>query len=273
MKSISYALGADASAARRLEIQDSQFAAISERLLDRLNVRPDDCVVELGIGAGSFSRRIVRRLGPDGTFVGVDYSQGLLDQAKQNLAAVSKAKLRFVLSDIQAVGELAAEADVLTARTVLHHLAFPEVLLGKLRRVLRPGARVGFIEPEFRVPIARLAALEGAGRTELAPLRRWAEGISRYYQRCGLAPSIGATLARTLELAGYHRVECEWFECPHDDAAIENMLLYYQEIREKYVSLGVMTSAEIDEDQRLLASLSTDNLPAVWGMYCVTCEA
>ena len=51
------------------------------------------------------------------------------------------------------------------------------------------------------------------------------------------------------------------------------MLLYYQEIRDKYVSLGVMTSAEIDEDQRLLASLSTDNLPAVWGMYCVTCEA
>ena len=79
--------------------------------------------------------------------------------------------------------------------------------------------------------------------------------------------------SRTLELAGYRRVESEWFECPHDDAAIENMLLYYQEIRDKYVSLGVMTSAEIDEDQRLLASLSTDNLPAVWGMYCVTCEA
>src|SRR5690348_14187940 len=74
MKSISYALGADASAARRLEIQDAQFAAISERVLDRLNVQPADRVLELGIGAGSFSRRIVRRLGPDGTFVGVDYS-------------------------------------------------------------------------------------------------------------------------------------------------------------------------------------------------------
>ncbi|HUY91453.1 MAG TPA: methyltransferase [Pirellulales bacterium] len=273
MKPIVYALGADASAARRLEIQDAQFAAISERLLDRLHVQPTDRVVELGVGAGSFSRRIVRRLGPDATFVGVDYSQGLLDQAAQSLETITKARLRLVLSDIQAVGELAAEADVLTARTVLHHLAFPEVLLGKLRRLLRPGARLGFIEPEFRVPIARLAALEDAGRTELAPLRRWAEGISRYYQRCGLAPSIGATLVRTLELAGYQRVESEWFECPHDAAAIENMLLYYLEIREKYVSLGVMTSAEIDEDQRLLASLSTDNLPAVWGMYCVTCEA
>ena len=271
MQPVPYALGTSASAARRLEIQDAQFAAISERLLDRLNIRPSERVVELGIGAGSFSRRIVERLGPDGTFVGVDYSQGLLDQAAHKLAALSKAKLKLVLSDIQAVNELAADADVLTGRTVLHHLSFPEVLLGKLRRVLRRGARLGFIEPEFRVPIARLAALEAEGRAKLAPLRRWAEGISRYYQRCGLAPCIGATLARTLELAGYRQVESEWFECPTDAAAIENMLLYYEEIRDKYQSLGVMTSSEIDDDQRLLASRSTENLPAVWGMYCVTC--
>lgn len=273
MQPVSYALGTSASAARRLEIQDAQFAVISERLLDRLKINPSDRVVELGLGAGSFSRRIVERLGPNGTFVGVDYSQGLLDQASRNLAKASKVKLEFVLSDIQAATELAAESDVLTARTVLHHLAFPEVLLGKLRLVLRSGVRLGFIEPEFRVPIARLAALEAEGRTELAPLRRWAEGISRYYQRCGLAPCIGATLARTLDLAGYQQVESEWFECPTDAAAIENMLLYYEEIRDKYQALGVMTSGEIDEDQRLLASLSTDNLPAVWGMYCVTCKA
>ncbi len=273
MKSISYALGTSASAARRLEIQDAQFAVISERLLDRLKITSSDRVIELGIGAGSFSRRIVGRLGPDGNFIGVDYSQGLLDQASRNLAKASNAKLEFVLSDIQAATELAAESDVLTGRTVLHHLAFPEVLLGKLRHVLRPGARLGFIEPEFRVPIARLSALEAEGRTELAPLRRWAEGISRYYQRCGLAPCIGATLARTLELAGYRQIESEWFECPTNAAAIENMLLYYEEIRDKYVSLNVMTSTQIDDDQRLLASLSTDNLPAVWGMYCVTCEA
>lgn len=273
MKSTPYALGTTASAARRLEIQDAQFAAISERLLDRLNVRPSDRVVELGIGAGSFSRRIVRRLGPEGTFVGIDYSQGLLDQAASSLAAESKAHFQLVLSDIQHVSALAAQADVLAARTVLHHLPFPEVLLGKLRRTMRPGARLGFIEPEFRAPIARLAALEDAGRTELAPLRRWAEGISRYYQRCDLAPGIGATLGRTLELAGYRNVESEWFECPTDAAAIENMLLYYEEIREKYESLGVMTSHEIEEDQRLLAAFSTDALPAVWGMYCVTCEA
>lgn len=273
MKPIPYALGATAGAARRLEIQDAQFAAISERLLDRLQIQASDCVVEFGAGAGSFSRRIVRRLGPDGALVAIDYSQGLLDQASRSLAGAHQARLEFVLSDIQDAGALAAAADVVVGRTVLHHLALPEVLLGKLRGVLRPGARLGFIEPEFRVPIARMAALEAEGRAELAPLRRWAEGISRYYQRCGLAPDVGAILGLTLQIAGYRRVASEWFECPTDAAAIENMLLYYQEIRDKYESLGIMTSREIDEEQRLLASLSTDDLPPAWGMYCVTCEA
>jgi len=272
MKPMAYALGTTASAIRRLEIQDCQFAAVSERILDALNIQPSDHVVELGSGAGSFTRRILRRLGPNGAVVGVDYSQGLLDQASKNLAGVSPARLEFVLSDIRDVGALAAGADVLVGRTVLHHLAMPETLLGNLRRVLKAGARLGFIEPEFRALIARLAALEGQGRAQLAPLRRWAEGISRYYQACGLALSIGATLGRSLEVAGYRRVRSEWFECPMDATAIENMLLYYDEVRGKYSERGIMTSDEIDHDQRLLASLPTDDLPAVWGTYCVTCE-
>ncbi|HEV3022744.1 MAG TPA: methyltransferase domain-containing protein [Pirellulales bacterium] len=272
MKPIAYALGTSASAARRLEIQDGQFAAISERLLDALNIRPADRVVELGCGAGSFTRRILRRLGPQGTLLGVDYSQGLLDQASKNLVGEGPARFELVLSDIRDVGTLVAGADVLLERTVLHHLTVPEALLGHLRRVLKPGARLGFIEPEFRALIARLAALESQGRAELAPLRRWAEGISRYYQACSLAPSIGATLGRSLEAAGYDQVRSVWSECATDAAAIENMLLYYNEVREKYVQLGIMTAEEIDRDQRHLASLSTDDLPAVWGMYCVTCQ-
>jgi ubiquinone/menaquinone biosynthesis C-methylase UbiE len=267
-----YALGANNAAARRLEIQDAQFAAISERLLDRLTLRPSDRVVELGIGAGSFTRRILRRLGPDATLIGLDKTQGLLDQAAANLAAIGSARVELQLADIGDADDWVAKADVLVGRTVLHHLEMPEVLLGRWRRVLRPDTRLGFIEPEFRALVGRLAALERKGRDDLAPLRGWAEGISRYYQSCGLSPTIGATLARTLEVAGYESVESEWFECPMDANGIENMLLYYDEIRDRYQALGTMTASEIDRDQKLLATLPASDLPAVWGMYCVTCR-
>lgn len=191
-----YALGANDAAARRLEIQDAQFAAISERLLDRLSVRPSDRVVELGIGAGSFTRRLLRRLGPEGTLIGIDKTQGLLDQAAKNLVAVSSARMEFQLADINDADPWLANADVLAGRTVLHHLPMPEVQLGRWRSILRPGTRLGFIEPE---------------------------------------------------------------------------LLYYDEIRDRYAASGTMTVSQIARDQELLRALSIENLPAVWGMYCVTC--
>lgn len=265
-----YALGASAEAARRLEVQDAQFAAVSEKLLDRLNVEPGDRVVELGVGAGSFTRRILRRLGPRGCLVGLDKTQGLLNQAAERVKGISEATIKLVLADISDVGPWLEHADVIVARTVLHHLAMPEMLLGKLRCVLRPGTRLGFIEPEFRALAGRLARLEHAGHTELGVFLRWAEGISRYYQACGLSPTIGATLARTLEVAGYENVACQWHECQMDANGIENMLLYYDEIRERYASLDIMTASQIEREKKLLAALDPANAPAVWGMYCVT---
>src|SRR5437764_4756635 len=81
-----YVLGQSKRAARRLEIQDAHFADISERLLDDLNLRPTDRVVELGCGPGGFSRRVLARLGEGGTLVGVDCTEGLLEQAHKLLA-------------------------------------------------------------------------------------------------------------------------------------------------------------------------------------------
>src|SRR6516225_5798742 len=81
-----YVLGQSDRAARRLEIQDAHFAAVSEQLLDELALRPGERVVELGCGAGSFSRRVIRRLGAGGVLVGVDTTEGLLVQAQAALA-------------------------------------------------------------------------------------------------------------------------------------------------------------------------------------------
>src|SRR5215218_8965381 len=81
-----YVLGQSERAARRLEIQDAHFGAVSEQLLDALALRPHDRVVELGCGPGGFSRRVLRRLGVGGVLVGVDTTEGLLAQARAALA-------------------------------------------------------------------------------------------------------------------------------------------------------------------------------------------
>src|SRR5271163_940919 len=117
-----YVLGDSTRAARRLEIQDTHFAEVSERLLDELALRPSDRVVELGCGAGSFSRRILRRLGAGGVLVGVDTTAGLLSQAQAALAGLGPARFEPVQADIAGLGPWLDGADVVVARTMLHHV-------------------------------------------------------------------------------------------------------------------------------------------------------
>jgi ubiquinone/menaquinone biosynthesis C-methylase UbiE len=268
-----YVLGQSERAARRLEIQDAHFAEVSERLLDELPLRPNDRVVELGCGPGGFSRRVLRRLGDSGVLVGVDSSTSLLDQARTLLEGVGPARFEPVLADVAELGPWLDGADVVVARTMLHHIPMVEFVLGRLRAAVRPGTRVGFLEPDFRSPLARLAHLEATGRPELVPLHVWAVAINQLYQANRLSPDVGAHLARTLELAGYHRVRAAWSECRSDTLAIENMLMFYDEVRDRLQALGILTAEQVHEQQRLLRALPPESLPAVWGIHRVACEA
>jgi ubiquinone/menaquinone biosynthesis C-methylase UbiE len=268
-----YVLGQSERAARRLAIQDAHFAESSELLLDYLALRPQDRVVELGCGPGSFSRRILGRLGEGGVLVGVDCTEGLLTQARSQLASAGPARFEPVLADIAQLGTWLDGADAVVGRTVLHHVPMVEFMLGRLRAILRSGTRVGFLEPDFRAPLARLSHLEATGRAELSPLKVWAVAINHLYLIRRLSPDVGASLARTLEMAGYRHVREHWSECRSDQLMIENMLMFYEEVRDRLQAEGILTAAEIDEQPRLLRALPVGSLPAVWGSHCVVAEA
>ncbi len=268
-----YVLGQSARAARRLEIQDAHFAEPSERLLDELALRPNDRVVEVGCGPGGLSRRILARLGTGGVLVGVDCSEGLLIQARDRLAGMGPGRFEPVLADIAELGSWLDDADVVCGRTMLHHVPMVELVLGRLRSRIRTGTRVGFLEPDFRTPLGRLAYLEATGRPELAPLRMWAIAINQLYQLNRLSPDVGATLAQTLQTAGYRNVRADWSECSSDANTLENMLMFYDEVRDRLQTLGILSAQEIEHQQRLLRELPLQGLPAVWGIYRVTCAA
>src|SRR5438093_4719106 len=111
-----YRLGQSGRAARRLEMQDAHVAEQSERLLDELALRPQDRVVELGCGPGGLSRRILRRLGAGGVLVGVDSSEGLLEQARKTFAGAGPARFEPVRADVADLRPWLAGADVVVGR-------------------------------------------------------------------------------------------------------------------------------------------------------------
>jgi hypothetical protein len=53
---------------------------------------------------------------------------------------------------------------------------------------------------------------------------------------------------------------------------IENMLMFFDEVRERLQTLGILTAEVIDEQKRLLRALVPGSLPAVWGIFSVACE-
>jgi ubiquinone/menaquinone biosynthesis C-methylase UbiE len=268
-----YVLGQSERAARRLEIQDAHFAEVSERLLDELALRPGDRVVELGCGPGGFSRRVLRRLGAGGVLVGVDQSEGLLVQAQRLLSGSGSARFEPVRADASELGSWLDGADVILGRTVLHHIPMAEFVLGRLRARVRPGTRVGFLEPDFRTPLARLAYLQANGRPELSALGTWSFAINQLYLATRISPDIGASLAATLQTAGYRNVRAGYAECHSDALTIENMLMFYDEVRDRLQELGILSVEEIDRQQALLRALPPEGLPAVWGIHRVACEA
>jgi len=267
-----YVLGQSERAARRLEIQDRHFAEPSERLLDALAIKPDDRVVELGCGPGGFTRRILRRLGAGGVVVGVDTSASLLEQAKTSLSQLGGDRFIPIRADVSKPGAWLDGTDVVLGRAVLHHVPMAEFLLGRLRAILRPGTRIGFLEPDFRRPLARIAHLEATGQLEVTPLLVFSKVINDLYSAWRISPAVGASLASALEDAGYSRVRHAWHPFATDESVLENMDMIYDEVRDSLASLGILSFAEIDEQQRLLRALKVGDLPPVWGLHQVTAE-
>jgi len=59
-------------------------ALISDDYTRDLQLKPNDDVLDIGCGDGSYSTRIIEKI-PKGSFVGIDTSQNMLDIARQTL--------------------------------------------------------------------------------------------------------------------------------------------------------------------------------------------
>lgn len=269
MSEAGYVLGQSERAARRLELQDRHFAVPSEALLDALALEPTARVVELGCGPGGFTKRILNRLGTGGVVVAVDASAGLLEQAKAALAGAGPGRVELLQADVSEPGAWLDGADAVIGRAVLHHVPMAEFLLGRLKGVLKPGTRIGFLEPDFRRPLARLALAE-VTRPELAPLLVFAKAINDLYAAWRISPAVGASLAPALEDAGYADVRHAWHPFASDASVIENMGMIYDEVRDTLAALGILAPAEVEEQRALLRALPVGALPPVWGLHQVT---
>jgi ubiquinone/menaquinone biosynthesis C-methylase UbiE len=119
-------------------LSDSQLEG-GKRLVERLGVQAGNHVLDVGCGTGRLAYWIAERVGPEGHVVGVDPLAERIAIAKAHGAGI-----RFEVGkaeDLGAFGE--CSFDVVCLSAVFHWIEDKPKALREIRRVLRPGGRMG----------------------------------------------------------------------------------------------------------------------------------
>jgi trans-aconitate 2-methyltransferase len=105
-------------------------------ILDRLALRGDETVLDLGCGTGRVSAQLLERLGPEGHVIGIDGSAAMVAEAQRQLGGE---RARFVQQDLL---ELTVEepADAAVSSATFHWIADHDLLFARIRAALKDGA-------------------------------------------------------------------------------------------------------------------------------------
>jgi trans-aconitate 2-methyltransferase len=167
-------------------------------VLDRIELRGDEAVLDAGCGTGKVTALIAERV-PRGRVIGVDASHSMIEKARERLPN----DVELVRSDLLDL-ELAEPVEVVFSNATLHWIHDDTRLFSRLYAALRPGGR---LEVQFGGQ-GNVAALEAAVREASAsePFAGHLDGVPLPWRfRSAEETAVG------LERAGFVAVRC-WTE-------------------------------------------------------------
>jgi len=123
------------------------FAAELNSLIDRLPIRPDDAVLDVGCGDGFYVDLLAARLGPAGRIVGVDLNTAFLDVARSRPAPERRCRTEFVEGSLDHLPDAVGTGyDVVWCAQSLYSFPDPEAAVRRLAAVAKPGGIVAVLE-------------------------------------------------------------------------------------------------------------------------------
>lgn len=144
-------------------------ASLRAASADLLELSPGDTVLDVGCGAGINLHALRTRVGPRGRVFAVDYSGGMVRRARERVRAAGWENVAVARADAHRLPLPPETADAAYATMSVSAMERPEAVFAELRRVLRPGGRVGLLDarPFQERPWTVLNRV-------LVPLSRWA---------------------------------------------------------------------------------------------------
>jgi demethylmenaquinone methyltransferase/2-methoxy-6-polyprenyl-1,4-benzoquinol methylase len=180
------------------------------RAADRAELSPGDAALDVCCGTGDLAFELSKRVEPGGSVVGCDFSEPMLDLAREKATERAARGIRFEWADALALPYDAARFDALTVGFGVRNLADVDRGLREMARVLRPGGRLVILEftkparPPFSTFYSlwfdRIVPLLGSLSGDPEAYEYLPESVRGFPSPRGLAEKIDA--------AGFERIRC-----------------------------------------------------------------
>ena len=123
------------NAASYNRVSDPQLA-MARDVIDRLDLRGDERVLDAGCGTGRVTEELLARV-PNGSVVAVDGSVAMVEETRKRLGD----RVEAFVSDLVEL-ELTRPVDAILSTATFHWIADHERLFARLHAALRPGGRI-----------------------------------------------------------------------------------------------------------------------------------
>ncbi len=140
------------------------FPASAEHMAVSLGLCGDEQVLDVACGTGHASLAIAKKL-KRGRVTAVDFSSGMLDQARRKAGSLSLQNIEFLERDMQALGFPAGLFDIAICAFGIFFVENMDAQLSHIASVVKPGGRVmisnfqeGYFHPLKDLMVKRLGA-------------------------------------------------------------------------------------------------------------------